>query len=205
MDQQEVIAQAKRILKLAHSQESGGTAYAEALEFVRVYAGERSSFYAILKAALPTWSNSLLSTHTTRAMSAYVRYLENGLGDGLSIERKARNDVVSDILEQAHALLETPGVHPAAPAVLIGAALEEYLRTWIEDENVDRKGKKSSIDSYATALREADLIKKQDSKDITSWAGLRNHAAHGDWSEVDDKKRIALMLEGVNLFMRTYG
>ncbi len=41
-------------------------------------------------------------------------------------------------------------------------------------------------------------------KDITSWAGLRNHAAHGEWDEVKDKTRVSIMLEGVNLFMRKY-
>ena len=39
-------------------------------------------------------------------------------------------------------------------------------------------------------------------KDITSWAGVRNHAAHGEWEEVSDRKRVQLALEGVNLFMR---
>lgn len=40
----------------------------------------------------------------------------------------------------------------------------------------------------------ARLISKQDVKDINSWAGLRNHAA---WDEVSDKKRVSLMLAGV--------
>lgn len=61
------------------------------------------------------------------------------------------------------------------------------------------------MDSYAKVLREADLITKQDVKDITSWSGLRNHAAHGEWAEVNDKNRISIMLGGVNLFMRKYG
>jgi hypothetical protein len=53
-------------------------------------------------------------------------------------------------------------------------------------------------------LRAAELISSQDVKDITSWAGIRNHAAHGDWEEVADRQRIKIMLEGVNLFMRRY-
>jgi hypothetical protein len=48
------------------------------------------------------------------------------------------------------------------------------------------------------------LISKQDAKDILSWGGLRNHAAHGEWDQVSDKQRVQLMLEGVNLFMRKY-
>ena len=134
----------------------------------------------------------------------YINYLQSGLGDGVSIERKAQIDVVSDILEQANTLLNTNGVHPAAPAMIIGAALEEFLRNWIEEEKLALSGKKPSLDSYAKVLREAELISKQDIKDITSWAGLRNHAAHGEWDEVNDKKRIVVMLEGVNLFMRKY-
>jgi hypothetical protein len=112
---------------------------------------------------------------------------------------------VSDFLDQANILLETKGVHPAAPCVLIGASLEEFLRNWIEQENLSLGNSKPSIDSYAKALRENELISKQDFKDITSWTGLRNHAAHGEWDEVSDKKRVSLMLEGINLFMRKYG
>ena len=41
-----------------------------------------------------------------------------------------------------------------------------------------------------------------DIKDITSWAGIRNHAAHGEWDHVSDRARVRLMLEGINLFMR---
>lgn len=107
-------------------------------------------------------------------------------------------------MEQANALLEAKQVHPAAPAVLIGATLEEFLRTWCEAEGISLGAKKPGLDSYAKSLREAELISKQDVKDITSWSGVRNHAAHGEWEELGDKQRIKLMLEGVNLFMRRY-
>ena len=113
-------------------------------------------------------------------------------------------DVVSDFLEQAQQLLDTKGIHPAAPVVIVGAALEEFLRSWTESESLTIGGQKPGLDSYAKVLRENDLITKQDYKDIASWGGLRNHAAHGEWNEVSDKNRISLMLEGVNLFMRKY-
>jgi hypothetical protein len=116
-----------------------------------------------------------------------------------------QTDVVSDFLDQATTLLNTKEVHPAAPTMIVGAALEEFLRNWVEEAGLSLQGKKPSIDAYAKTLREGDKITKQDLKDITSWAGLRNHAAHGEWNEVGDKNRIGLMLEGVNLFMRKYG
>ena len=65
--------------------------------------------------------------------------------------------------------------------------------------------RKSGLQNYASVHAEVGLITKQDVKDLTAWAGLRNHAAHGEWTEVQDPSRIKLMLEGVNLFMREYG
>lgn len=130
--------------------------------------------------------------------------MEHGLLEGVSIERQAQIDVVSDFLEQAQNLLNADDVHPAAPTMIIGAALEEFLRNLVEEADLNIQGK-PSIDSYAKALRGEELITKQDMKDITSWAGLRNHAAHGEWDEVSDKRRIKGMLESVNLFMRKYG
>ena len=61
---------------------------------------------------------------------------------------------------------------------------------------------KPGIDAYMKSLRTAELITKQDVKDVTSWAGMRNHAAHGEWDAISDRSRVRLMLEGVNLFMR---
>lgn len=65
--------------------------------------------------------------------------------------------------------------------------------------------RKPNLQNYATVLADADLITKQDVRDITAWGDLRNHAAHGEGAEVQDAGRVNLMLEGVNLFMRKYG
>ena len=63
---------------------------------------------------------------------------------------------------------------------------------------------KPNLDSYCQELRKMESILKQDVKDIVSWGGIRNDAAHGHWESVSDRNRIKLMLEGVNLFMRKY-
>jgi hypothetical protein len=101
--------------------------------------------------------------------------------------------------------LDAKGVHPAAPIVLIGATLEEFLRTWVEAEGISLGNRKPSLDAYSQVLAAEGKITKQDVKDLTAWSGLRNHAAHGEWNEVSEKLRASLMLEGVNLFMRKYG
>jgi hypothetical protein len=169
-------------------------------EFLRQYAGPRNTFFA--QAAASSGYAAFMITTLSRILDSFVEYLEAGLATNLSPERQAHIDVVSDILGQAQVMLEADGYHPAAAAVLIGASLEEYLRTWVEGTAFSIGSAKPGIDAYMKALRGAELISKQDVKDITSWAGIRNHAAHGEWAEVGDRARVRLMLEGVNLFMR---
>lgn len=180
--------------------------YAEACEFLRVYAGSNSSYYESVKNYDPhSLRNRGSGDVSIKAiLRSFGEYVEAGLNSNVSPERQAQLDVVSDFLEMATTLLESKDVHPAAGAVLIGATLEEFLRNWVEAENLPLGNKKTGLESYSQLLRDANLLTKQDGKDITSWAGIRNHAAHGEWSEVSDKSRISLMLEGVNLFMRKY-
>lgn len=199
MEKSDLLKQADRIL-----QRFDQNGISEAIEFLRVYAGEKSSFYKGISKLNPQsfWNTGVVDT-ARGFMQGFRNFVENDLHQGISLERKAQVDTVSDFLEQANTLLNSPGVHPAAPCMIIGASLEEFLRNWFEEADLKIDGS-PSIDSYARALREEDLINKQDYKDITSWAGLRNDAAHGKWSDVSDKNRIALMLEGVNLFIRKH-
>lgn len=138
----------------------------------------------------------------TAVLDSFIEYLGAGLATGISPQRKAQIDVVSDFLDQSLKILESHSFHPAAAAVLIGAALEEFLRTWVEDKGLSIGNAKPGIDAYTKVLRSQDLIDKQDVKDITAWAGIRNEAAHGEWDKVNDRSRIRLMLDGVNLFLR---
>ncbi len=210
MDSKELIEHTKRLVSVidkageGHHQINGAMAQVE--EFLKRYAGGNSSFLVSVKNLYRgDWSPKYKALSMKSTLDSFIEYIEAGLLNEISPERKAQLDVVSDFLEQAYNLLQTKGIHPAAPAVIIGATLEEFLRTWIEAENLLLGSKKPSLENYSQVLREADFITKQDAKDLTSWGGIRNHAAHGEWDEVSDKKRISLMLEGVNLFMRKYG
>lgn len=203
MDNQELIEHARRIqARIPKASEYEGIK-AEICEFFRVYAGPQSKFYTSAETIHGGEHYSL--PRLTAILDAFVEYVQAGLLSDVSPERRAQLDVVSDILEQAETLLNTKSVHPAAAAVLIGATLEEFLRNWVEAENLALGELKPGLETYAKVLRAEDMINKQDMKDITSWAGTRNDAAHGKWDEVSDKNRIRLMLEGVNLFMRKYG
>jgi len=176
---------------------------AQIKELISEAVGRNSSFFELADQA--NGSEEYLYKALSSALENFQSYVQAGLLGQVSIERKAQLEVVSDLLEQAHLLLKTNGVHPAAPIVLIGATLEEFLRTWVETKALQLGNRKPCLDTYAQLLFADDLITKQDLKDITAWGGLRNHAAHGEWDEVSDKQRAAIMLDGVNLFMRKYG
>lgn len=202
MEISDVLTQADRIRNLI-LQDSNDGPYTQACEFLRVFAGSKSSFYTN---AVDTrkYTRDFRATTTASIVDSFIEYVKAGLHGELSVKRQAQVDVISDFLGQAQELLEQEGIHPAAPVVLIGASLEEFLRAWVEDAALPLGGKKPGLDNYAKVLREAELITKQDIKDITAWAGIRNHAAHGQWSDVGERARVRLMLEGVNLFMRQY-
>ena len=178
----------------------GRAARAQVCEFLRIYAGPKSAFLKEAEESSALLDDSVITLDSI--LGSFTEYLQAGLSAGKSPERLAQLDVVSDLLGQANSLLEDNRYHPAAAAILIGAALEESLRTWVDAEALSIGNAKPGIDAYCKALRSAELISKQDVKDITSWAGVRNHAAHGEWDEVSDRNRIRLMLEGVNLFIR---
>lgn len=203
MDSHELIEQATRIRGVAHSGRAL-SALTQARELTRVHAGEKSAFYKTLLEVQQSWSDGYIARFVEDDMDGFISHVENGLLEGISIERQAQIDVVSDILDQAQRLLASKDVHPAAAAVVIGAALEEFLRNWVEDAGLSVGSRKPGIETLSIVLREGELIAKQDAKDLTAWGGIRNHAAHGEWDEVSDRARVRNMLEGVNLFMRRY-
>ncbi len=201
MEKDELINQARRIISEVDSNPHGSLAQAK--EFLLNYAGQNNSFYLSLE-NMGNVSIGFFIMKIKSVLESFVIYAENGLLRSLSLEREIQIETVSDYLEQAETLLNDKKVHPAAPAVLIGASLEEFLRNWLEDSGAGLDNLKPNLDSYAKELRSMELISKQDLKDITSWGGTRNDAAHGLWDNVNDRNRIRLMLEGVNLFMRKY-
>jgi hypothetical protein len=203
----EIIKNAQDLITLARS--VGPSDYpqlrgivARASSFLATFGGAKNSFLAEIQ-DLPGTSE-FGAVVLAEVLQSFIAHLQAGLVADISPKRQAELDVVSDFLQQAQHLLQSEKVHAAAPAVLIGATLEEFLRTWVEDAALSLGSKNPSLDSYTKLLREAELISKQDVKDMTSWSGIRNHAAHGEWEELGDKQRVRLMLDGVNLFMRRY-
>jgi hypothetical protein len=205
MDRDELMEQTMLLIKRSQNTLELSGAYAEICEFLRNYAGPTSAFLETAKQYNPSHlAKDYARGNLLSVLKSFHDYLKAGLDVGISPERRAQLDVVSDYLSMAQTLLDDKSVHPAAPAVLIGATLEEFLRNWCEAEGLDLANRKPGLETYSQILRDANLLTKQDGKDITSWAGIRNHAAHGEWNEVEDRKRVQLMMEGINLFMRKH-
>jgi hypothetical protein len=193
-------AEAARLRDGARSVSSTGR-LAAPLEFLRVHAGPESAFF--LQADRATKGPSSLSytaIGVADALGGWVAMAESGLVDTLPWDAAVRVEASNDIMEQVQRLLDDRRVHPAAPAVLAGAALEEFLRSLIEAHSVTVRGK-PSIDAYAKALKAAEVLTTQDMKDITSWGGVRNAAAHGRFDEVS-VEHVRVTVAHINLFMR---
>jgi hypothetical protein len=131
----------------------------------------------------------------------WARFVEDGMMAALPFPVMARMEAATDLMEQVQQLLSEESIHPAAPVVLAGAALEEFLRSQIAAAGLTPAGK-PGISTYANALRSAGHLSAQDVKDITAWAGQRNDAAHGQFSNLS-RQRAQIMVDGINLFMRT--
>ena len=176
---------------------------AQIAEFIRLVAGQDNYFHRQATETNIVTDRGLSDT-LDAVLDGFAAYVESGLLDQQGLRRSEELEVVSDLMMQANAMLNDDKMHPAVAAFLIGATLEEYLRTWTERLPKDQQSDRKSLDGYAGALRRANKITSQDIKDITSWAGYRNDAAHGRFDQVNDRDRIRNMLEGVNLFMRKY-
>ena len=174
-----------------------------ALEFLRIHASG-SAFQSAAEAAFTLKIANVGAglDGAAEALDAWARYAEEGLVDAVSDDAQARATASTDLMEQVQQLISDKAVHPAASVVLAGAALEEFLRSKILKGNVTVPGK-HGIASYASALRAAGTISAQDVKDITSWAGHRNEAAHGQFDQLS-RQRAQIMVDGVNLFLQIH-
>lgn len=180
---------------------SVATVAAPTLDFFRRYAGG-TEFYRLAGEAVEKvgWARNYLE-RLAELLLAFVEASESGLVTSVPYEVRARVDAANDLMEQVEDLLSDPGVHPAAPIALAGAALEALLRSLWEQASCPPLTGKPGLSSYASALQKAQVLNRQEVKDITAWAGRRNDAAHGHFDDVN-LAGARLMAAGVNLFIQ---
>ncbi len=120
-----------------------------------------------------------------------------------SIVDEIRLETVGEVLEQAEELLAANQL--VAATVLAGGALETHLRHLCLRNQVTWNGA-GSISAYSDAIARARkrgilIYSKTDGKQVTSWGGIRNDAAHDPTRYDRTKDEVRLMIEGIRQFL----
>jgi hypothetical protein len=127
----------------------------------------------------------------TGLLRGVLHELEKGL---LSyIKQLLQADIFADFLEMAEHLLREN--YKDASAVIIGSVLEDTLRKLADTNGIPTStgGKPLTIDPLNAALASVGIYNRLVQKQITSWADLRNKAAHGHYDEYD-RNQVEMML-----------
>ena len=93
-----------------------------------------------------------------------------------------------------------------AAAVIIGAVLEDSLRKLSERHDLpieNSSGRPLTRDPLNVAMAREDVYNKLVQKQITTWAHIRNKAAHGEYSEYNSDQ-VQMMLLFVQNFAAEY-
>lgn len=117
-----------------------------------------------------------------------------------SLEEIIHGDVFGDFLEMADHL--TSHGYKDAAAVLAGSTLEAHLRQLCAKHAVSTTsgGRSKKADTINAELVKAGAYSKLDQKSATAWLGLRNDAAHGNYSEYDENQ-VTLLISSVRDFI----
>lgn len=122
-----------------------------------------------------------------------------------SLSNIIQSEVFSDYLEMSEHLLKEGYKDPAA--VLVGSTLEVHLRELCISNHVvvEVPNNKGNLVPKRAELMNADLAKagiysSPYQKQVTAWLGIRNSAAHGQYSDYSEEE-ISLMLQGVRSFI----
>ena len=89
-----------------------------------------------------------------------------------------------------------------AAAVIAGSTLESHLRQLSNRLGIPSQAtsKPKKADTLNAELAKARAYAGIDQKSVTAWLGLRNDAAHGNYSAYD-KNQVALMISGIRDFI----
>lgn len=174
------------------------------IAFLQEHAGETSQWTIAARAVLQSSGENQSMETGARGVGEVLRQWTDEVRAGFSVPRLvdsfgARSLATTDLMEQVRTLLADLSVHPAAPIVLAGAALEIALRAAVEEIGIEGPGK-PSLTSYALVLRESGVLTAQDVKDVTQIAGVRNSAAHGSFDEIG-RERAGLLEQQVNILL----
>ncbi|MFD1874407.1 hypothetical protein [Hymenobacter bucti] len=184
-------------------------------------------FYEFKAAALSLLGNTLGENHSS--FKEFKSAMDNtrllSLNAGVGVFKAFRHDVedgwlftfkkivsaeiFTDFLEMASHLLQE-GYKDAA-AVMIGGVLEEHLRQLCVKNGLDVTTLKEGKDIPKTAdrmnndLSGAGVYGKLYQKSVTTWLDLRNKAAHGKYTEYDERQVQLMEASVLDFVAKTNG
>ncbi|WP_417442620.1 hypothetical protein [Idiomarina abyssalis] len=168
-------------------------------QLLRKLYGENSQHYANFDRAISTEGFYIIH-------SSWYGHISQVQGIALAVKHDVENDLIGSIkgllqaeifanfLEIGEHLL-SEGYKDAA-AVTIGAVLEDGLRELCKKNNIaitKPNGSPLTIEPLNAELAKNEVYSKLTQKQITSWAHIRNKAAHGQYNEYD-KSQVEMML-----------
>lgn len=179
-----------------------------ALDFLERYAGTHSQWSVRAQQVFDNDGERQSMESGARAIADVLREWSAQVRAGIAVPHNldalgARGVASTDLMEQVRTLTADKSVHPAAPVLLAGAALEIALRSSV-DELALGLDERPSITAYARRLRSEGMLSAQDMKDVEQMAGIRNTAAHGDFEDLS-RERVGLLEQQVNMFLRRLG
>lgn len=145
------------------------------------------------------------------ALAGIVSALKVDVNSGFlnSIEDLIHGELFSDFLEMAEHLLSEK--YKDAAAVIGGSVLEQHLRKLstkngiaiTQPDGTYKKADTLNADLARVPATGQAVYSKNEQKIITGWLGIRNSAAHGNYTEYT-KDHVDLMLQGIRNFMVRY-
>lgn len=175
-----------------------------AIAFLQQHTGEQSEWTMSARVVLQSNGENQSMESGARGVAEILREWIDEVRQGFAAPRLAdalggRTLASTDLMDQVRMLNADSAVHPAAPIVLAGAALELTLRSAVEALQIGVPAE-PSLHAYAVLLRSAGVLNKQDMKDVTQIGGVRNSSAHGSFEEIS-RERAGLLEQQVNLLL----
>ena len=183
----------KRVQELASITARGGQLIA------RLY-GSDSHYFQTFKTATQVQDfNSMHSEyyHHVADVVGIFKAVKHDIESGMLTNFRSliQAEVFADFLDMAeHLHMES---YKDAAAVLLGAVLEDSLRKVADATGVstlNSKGKPLTIDPLNIELAKKGAYNALVQKQITSWANLRNDAAHGHFDKYDSAQVQQMLL-----------
>jgi hypothetical protein len=125
---------------------------------------------------------------------------EYELGYIQSFTELVHADTAASVMEMAEEL-HRQGYKDAA-AVIVGSLLEQHLRDLCTKSQIpiEANGKRKKADTLNAELAGKAVYSKLEQKNVTAWLGLRNEAAHGNYTAYGPDQ-VALLIQSIEAFM----